>query len=160
MNLNKIYRFLAITLATSFLVLGCAGAQKAMDKKVLSGSIDKDYDKDIASKSGQHTYGQQVLEADLPSGEKLYLHVEGYESSKSTTLGIWGKSKYSYKVFAFKVTDNQVSDWAYALHQPDDKYSHVFGFTMGYKADPIIEDIKKNYRTMVETSEKGSVNDW
>ncbi len=140
-------------------LVGCSGVQKAVDREIAEGSMGEIYEDEINSSEGEHQFGPQVHSAKLNDG-KLYLHVQGYESSTTTWLGIWGDSTYSYKVFAFKVDDGKVQDWAYALHEPDQEYTHVFGITFGYDDEPIIEDIKKTYEKMLKTSSEGSVEDW
>jgi hypothetical protein len=160
MNIFETQPALALFATAAFVASGCAGVQTAVDRSIAEGSMGQSYDADINSSEGTHKFGEQVHEAKLDGGAKLYLHVDGYESSSSTFLGIWGDSEYSYKVFAFKVKGGKVEDWAYALHQPEEEYTHVFGITFGYDEEPIVEDIKKKYQTMLETSSEGTVKDW
>jgi hypothetical protein len=145
-------------LLVGLLSLGCSGVQTALDREIAKGSMGENYDEEIAD--NDHQFGPQVYSNKLGEGAQLYLHVLSFESSTTTWLGIWGDAKYSYKVFAFKVSGNKVKDWAYALYQPDKEYTHVFGMTFGHDEEPVIEDIKKKYKAMLKTSSEGSVANW
>lgn len=145
-------------LLPGLLLLGCSGVQTALDREIAEGSMGENYEEEIAG--NDHQFGPQVHSNKLDEGAKLYLHVLSFESSKQTWLGIWGDAKYSYKVFAFKVSGNKVKDWAYALYQPDEEYTHVFGMTFGHDEEPVVEEIKKNYKAVLKTSSEGSVKDW
>lgn len=145
-------------LLAGLLSLGCSGVQTALDREIAEGSMGENYDEEIAD--NDHQFGPQVYTTKLGEGANLYLHVLSFESSKQTWLGIWGDAKYSYKVFAFKVSGNKVKDWAYALYQPDQEYTHVFGMTFGHDEEPVVAEIKKKYKAMLKTSSEGSVTDW
>ncbi len=47
-----------------------------------------------------------------------------------------------------------------ALHQPGEEYTHLFGFTLGYDEEPVVEEIKKKYQALLKTSSDGSVTEW
>lgn len=140
------------------LSLGCSGVQKAVDREIAEGSMGENYEEEIAD--NDHQFGPEIYNTKLGEGAQLHIHVYSYESSKDTWLGIWGDATYSYKVFAFKVSKGKVADWAYALYQPDEEYTHVFGITFGPDEEPVYEEIRKKYKTMLETSSKGSVENW
>ncbi|MCH2110375.1 MAG: hypothetical protein MK135_13720 [Polyangiaceae bacterium] len=158
---SRIVKIAALALLASLMTIGCAGVQKSLDRKVLAGSLGEKYSEEIGSNKGSYTYGEQVHEEPLADGTTLHLHVKGYKSKQTSFLGIWGKSSYSYRVFAFKVTEqDRVLDWAYALYQPKKKYTHLFGFTLKYQEEPIVSDIVEQYESLAKTSSEASITTW
>jgi hypothetical protein len=139
---------------------GCAGPQKAVDKKIVQGTVGKKYS-DLMSGSGVRVDFGPLLASDvLKDGATLHVHLQEYESARSTTLGIWGDVEYSYRLFGFKVKDDLVQDWAYALFTPQDRASVLFGFEYGYDHDAMVARLKKDYPTVIKTSSEQTVATW
>jgi len=144
------------------LCLGCAGPQKAVDKKIITGTVGQKYS-ELMSRSGvkiRADFGPLLASESLKDGSTLHVHVQEYESGRSTTLGIWGDVEYSYRLFGFKVKDDLVQDWAYALFTPQEKASLLFGIEYGYDHDAMLARLKKDDGTLLKTSSDQPVATW
>lgn len=152
-------------LAPMFLLafaLGCAGPQKAVDKKIVQGTVGQRYS-ELMSRSGvkiRADFGPSLASESLKDGSTLHVHVQQYESGRSTTLGIWGDVEYSYRLFGFKVKDDLVQDWAYALFTPEQRASVLFGFEYGYDHDAVLARLKSDYGNVIKTSSDQPVAIW
>ena len=146
----------------SFLAMGCAGPQKALDQHFAKGAVGQKYS-ELISTSGLKVrvdFGKAEASEPLSEGATLYVHVKEYESESSTWLGIWGSREYSYKVTGFKVKDDVVQNWAYGLFTPQNKASLLFGFEYGYDHDAAVASIKKDYPSILKTSTEETIAAW
>lgn len=151
--MNSLTRVASVSVLMSFLGLGCAGPQKAIDKHFAKAAVGQKY-------SELTRFGKAAVSQPLPAGATLYVHIEEYESANSTTLGIWGSREYSYKVTGFKVKDDVVADWAYGLFTPPKEASVLFGFEYGYDHNAAIAGIKNDYPNIMKTSTEEPVAVW
>lgn len=160
--MNTYVQAARILAVTSFFALGCAGPQKAMDMHFAKGAVGQKYS-DLISRSGvklRVDFGNAVASEPLSGGAVLYVHVLEFESSSSTTLGIWGSREYSYKVTGFRVKDDVVQDWAYGLFTPQEKASLLFGFEYGYDHNAAFASVSQSYPAIMKTSSEGNIASW
>jgi hypothetical protein len=149
-------------LAILALAVGCASPQKAYDTSITKAQVGKKYS-ELINPSGfkvRPTFGPELASDGLAGGSKLYVHVQEYESASESTLGIWGKTEYSYRITGFKVKDDVIEDWAYGLYTPNEKAKVLFGIEYGYDHPAMLEKLKKDYPTLVKTSAGGEVTGW
>lgn len=148
--------------AALMLVVACSGPQKAVDKMIIKGSVGRKYS-EMMSRSGfkiRNDYGKLLVSERLSDNTLLHIHVCPYESSSSTWFGLFGSVNYSYKVNGFKVKDDVVQDWAYALYAPEEHASHIFGIEYGYDKKAIIARIRNDYPNLMKTSTDELVAVW
>ena len=130
---------------------------------VFQNEVGKKYT-DITGETGglklRVDYGQNLVSKELSDGSVLHIHVYDYESSRSGCLGLFGNVKHSYKIHGFKVKDNIVTDWAYGLYKPAKKFTHIFGFVLGYDSDEMLNEIKNEYANIVKTSTNEPISSW
>ena len=159
MKISKIF----ILLTTILVIGGCAGFQKSIDKKIIKSAIGKKYNDVIGDTSwffARFHYGSLLTSEKLPDGSVLYVHVFDYESSRTTILGFFGDVEHSYRINGFKVKDSIIIDWVYGLYVPGNKYTHIFGFVLGYDANVILYKIKNEYESMIKTSTDEEISSW
>lgn len=153
--------FLLIAVLLVFLA-GCAGVAQSVDKKLIKGTIGKQYT-DVTGEAGplfSLGYGGLLASEKLSDESILYIHVYDYESSRSSYFGIFGSVQHSYRINGFKVKDGLVTDWVYGLHSPDTEYTHLYGLVFSYDASSVLSMIKDNYKNLVKTSTGENVSSW
>ncbi len=152
---------LSVLAAAGFL-MACAGPQKAIDRQLIKGSIGQKYSDMTEGKSFKlrNDYGDRLLSDSLPDGSVFHVHVFDYESGSSTWFGTFGTVTYSYKVSGFKVKDDVVQDWAYALVTPEKKANTILGFEWGRKRSAVLDGIRRDYPDLMKTSSEQNVAVW
>ena len=149
----RIGRYLLSLLAIASL-LACAGTQKAVDRQLIKGSVGKKYS-EMTGGTGfalRTDYGPQLLADTLADGSVFHVHVFDYESSSSVWFGTFGSVEYSYRISGFKVKNDVIQDWAYALFTPEHKAHTILGIEWGQKKDNVLEGIARDYPALMKTS--------
>ena len=157
-------RSLCVTLSLAMLaaagfMMACSGPQKAIDRQLIKSSIGQKYSDMTEGKSFKlrNDYGDRLLSDSLPDGSVIHVHVYDFESGSSTWFGTFGTVQYSYKVSGFKVKDDVVQDWAYALVIPEKKANVILGFEWGRKRNAVLDGIRRDYPDLMKTSAEKNV---
>jgi hypothetical protein len=152
----------SLILSLLIFVVGCSSAQKAYDTSIAKAQMGKKYS-ELINPSGfkvRPDFGPPLATHALGDGSTVQVHVQEYESGSETTLGIWGKTEYSYRMTGFKVKDDLIEDWAYGLFTPTEKAKVFLGFEYGYDHPAMIERLKNDYPTLIRTSSGGTLGAW
>ncbi|GEM_PF-5436717 len=158
----RLGRYLFSLLAIGSLLACAGGPQKALDRELIKGSVGKKYSEMVGGKGFalRADYGPLLLADTLADGSVFNVHVSDYESSSSTWFGTFGSVQYSYRVSGFKVKNDLIQDWAYALVTPDHKAHTILGIEWGQKKEEALSDISRDYPALMKTSADQQVAVW